>query len=156
MTNRIEIEITERFAFAGGQAFGTAGAYERLKGRAHFAVDPKAPAQAGITDLDKAPVDANGLVRFSTDISILRPVEAAKGNGRLFFDWGNRGNIRCLQFFNDAVGSNDPRTAAHAGNGFMHAARLYAGVGRLAGGSAGRAIIASCSTCRWRWTTASR
>jgi hypothetical protein len=119
MTNRIEIEITERFAFAGGQAFGAAGAYERLKGRAHFAVDPKAPAQAGITDLDKAPVDGSGLVRFSTDISILRPVDAAKGNGRLFFDWGNRGNIRCLQFFNDAVGSNDPRTAAHAGNGFM-------------------------------------
>ena len=43
MTNRIEIEITERFAFAGGLAFGAAGAYERLKGRAHFAVDPKAP-----------------------------------------------------------------------------------------------------------------
>ena len=41
-------------------------AYERLKGRAHFAVDPKAPAQAGIVDLDKAPVDADGLVRLSS------------------------------------------------------------------------------------------
>ena len=50
MTNRIEIDITERFAFAGGQSFGAAGAYERLKGRARFVVDPKAPAQAGIVD----------------------------------------------------------------------------------------------------------
>lgn len=119
MTNRIEIDISERFPFADGQSFGAAGPYERLKGRARFAVDPKAPAQAGIVDLDKAPVDAQDLVHFSADISILKPVDAARGNGRLFFDWGNRGNIRCLQFFNDAPGSNDPRTAAHAGNGFM-------------------------------------
>ena len=27
--------------------------------------------------------------------------------------------MRALQFFNDAPGSNDPRTAAHAGNGFL-------------------------------------
>ena len=119
MTNRITIEIKERFAFAGGQTFGNVGAYERIKGRAHFAVDPKAPAQAGICDIDKAPVGADGLVHFATDISVLRPVDPAKGNKRVFFDWGNRGNIRCLQFFNDAPGSNDPRTAAHAGNGFF-------------------------------------
>jgi hypothetical protein len=119
MSNCIEIDITERFAFAEGQSFGSAGPYERLKGRARFAVDPRAPAQAGIVDLDKAPVDGQGLVRFSADISILKPLDPAKGSGRLFFDWGNRGNIRCLQFFNDAPGSNDPRIGAHAGNGFL-------------------------------------
>ena len=43
MTSRIEIEITERFPFAGGMAFGDVGPYERIKGRAHIAVDPKAP-----------------------------------------------------------------------------------------------------------------
>ena len=31
----------------------------------------------------------------------------------------NRGNKRCLQFFNDAPGTNDPRTADHMGNGFL-------------------------------------
>ncbi len=119
MTNRIEIEITERFAFAEGATFGNTGAYERIKGRARYAVDPKAKAQAGICDIEHAPVGADGLVHFSSDISILKPVDTANGNGRLFFDWGNRGNIRCLQFFNDAPGSNDPRTLAHAGNGFF-------------------------------------
>lgn len=119
MTNLIEIDITERFAFAGGHAFGGVGPYERLKGRARFAVDPKAKAQAGICDIENAPRDAKGLVHFATDISILRPVDSTKGSKRLFFDWGNRGNIRCLQFFNDAPGSNDPRTLEHAGNGFF-------------------------------------
>jgi len=119
MTNRLELAITERFPFAGGHEFAGGGAYERIEGRARFAVDPAAPAQAGITDLDKAQVDRAGSVRFEADFSLLLPVDGARGNGRVFFDYGNRGNIRCLQFFNDAPGSNDPRTLAHAGNGFL-------------------------------------
>jgi Alpha/beta hydrolase domain len=119
MTNRVELTISERFPFAGGQEFGAIGAYERLVGRAHFAVDPDAPAQHGITDIDKAPADAAGLVRFTGDFSILKPVDPRRGNRRIFFDYGNRGNKRMLQFFNDAAASNDPRTLAHAGNGFL-------------------------------------
>jgi Alpha/beta hydrolase domain len=117
--NRMELSITERSAFADGQEFGAAAAYERLVGRAHFAVDPQAPGQRGITDIDKAPVDVDGLVHFTGDFSILKPVDPKRGNRRVFFDYGNRGNKRMLQFFNDAVASNDPRTLAHAGNGFL-------------------------------------
>ena len=119
MTNRIELSITERFPFAEGRGFGAVGAYERLVGRAHFAVDPGSPAQRGITDLDKTPTDADGLVRFTGDFSVLSPVDRERGNRRLFFDYGNRGNKRMLQFFNDAPASNDPRTLADAGNGFL-------------------------------------
>lgn len=119
MTNRIALDITAETDFADGTAFGAAGPYARIRGRARFAVDPQAPAQAGIVDLDKAPRDPDGLVRFAADFALLRPAAAAQGNGRVFFDYGNRGNIRCLQFFNDAPGSNDPRTLAQAGNGFL-------------------------------------
>ncbi|HEV3177110.1 MAG TPA: alpha/beta hydrolase domain-containing protein [Stellaceae bacterium] len=119
MTNLIEIKINERGPFAGGHEFGAVGAYERLAGRALFAVDPKAPTQRGITDLEHAPVDAEGRVRFAADIMILRPRDLARGNKRLFLDYGNRGNKRMLQFFNDAPASNDPRTLAEAGNGFL-------------------------------------
>ncbi len=119
MTNLIEIKISERGPFAGGHEFGSSGAYERLVGRAHFAIDPKAPAQRGITDLEHAPVDAEGRVRFAADIMILRPTDFARGNQRLFLDYGNRGNKRMLQFFNDAPASNDPKTLADAGNGFL-------------------------------------
>jgi hypothetical protein len=119
MTNAVELRITERGAFADGHAFGESGAYERLVGRAHFAVDPRADAQAGIVDLDKAPRNAAGLVEFAADLTILKPLDMDRGNRRLFFGYGNRGNKRELQFFNDAPASNDPQTLAHAGNGFL-------------------------------------
>jgi len=119
MTNLIELRIGERAPFAGGHPFGAVGPYERLSGRAHFALDPRASAQQGITDLDKAPVDAEGRVRFAADILILKPRDMSLGNRRLFLDYGNRGNKRALQFFNDAPASNDPRTLEEAGNGFL-------------------------------------
>jgi alpha/beta hydrolase family protein len=119
MTNRLELSIAERSSFAGGHPFEGAGAYERICGKARFAVDPTSKAQAGIVDVDKAPRDARGLVHFAADFLILKPVDMTKGNRRLFFEWANRGNKRSLQFFNDAQGSNDPRSASHAGNGFL-------------------------------------
>src|SRR3546814_520612 len=114
MTNRIELRIAERTPFADGMAFGDAGPYERLWGRAHTAVDPDAPAQAGIVDIGKAPRNADGLVTFASDLLILKPLDPARGNRRVFFDWGNRGNNRAVQFFCDAPASNEIRTAAHA------------------------------------------
>ncbi|HVY17679.1 MAG TPA: alpha/beta hydrolase domain-containing protein [Rhodopila sp.] len=113
----LTIRIDDRRPFADGLIFGDTGAYERLTGRVLFAVDPEAPAQADVVDIDLAPRDEDGMVRFAADFMILRPTDG--GNGRLFFDWGNRGNKRALQFFNDAPHSNDPVTAAHAGNGFL-------------------------------------
>src|SRR6266478_1848482 len=122
MTSQVELIIAERVPFAEGHEFTAVGAYERLTATARFAVDPGAPgapAQHGITDIDKAATDAEGLVHFTGDFSILMPVDPGRGNRRIFFDYGNRGNKRMLQFFNDAPASNDPRTLAHAGNGFL-------------------------------------
>ena len=119
MTNRIALTVTDRRPFAGGHAFGEAGAYERLSGRALFAADPLAPAQADVVDLKLAPRDADGLVHFAADFMILRPLDPTRGNKRVFYDYGNRGHKRALQFFNDAPHSNDPLTLAHAGNGFF-------------------------------------
>ncbi len=119
MTNLVEVRIAQRGSFADSHAFGEIGAYERLVGRVHFAVDPRAPAQSGIVDIDKAPLNAAGLVEFAADFCILKPLDMAKGNRRLLFGYGNRGNKRELQFFNDAPASNDPKTLVDAGNGFL-------------------------------------
>ena len=118
MTNYITLE-TDSQPFADGQSFGDVGPYERLKGRAHYRVDPLAAAQAGVVDIQYAPRDEQGYVTFATDLVILKPVEMERGNGSLFYDYGNRGNIRALQYFCDAKQSNEPSTAAHAGNGFL-------------------------------------
>ena len=119
MTNLIALNIAERRAFAGGQMFGDTGAYERLTGRALFAVDPLAPAQADVVDLQFAPRDRDGMVHFAADFMILCPADPERGNKRVFYDYGNHGHKRALQFFNDARHSNDPATPAHAGNGFF-------------------------------------
>ncbi len=119
MTNRIALDLADRRPFADGLAFGDVGPYERLKGRAHFSLDPLAAAQTAVTDIDKAERDADGRVRCVTDVVILKPVEMARGNGALFFDTGNRGNIRAIQYFCDAPPTNEPILPAHAGNGFL-------------------------------------
>jgi hypothetical protein len=55
---RLEILRTE--PFAGGEAFGTVGAYEKVIGRFHGELDPALPLNAVIVDLDKAPRNARG------------------------------------------------------------------------------------------------
>lgn len=118
MTSLVELDIAAPESFAGGASFGATGAYETLRGRVTFAVDPDAPAQATVTDLAHAPRDADGRVRFSATFEILRPVDPAR-SGRVLYDFGNRGNKRAVQFFNDAPACNRPSTLEHAGNGFL-------------------------------------
>ena len=119
MTNKLHFDITDCTPFAKGHEFGDAGAYERLRGWVRYAVDPNAPAQSTVVDIDKAPVNAEGLVEFSAEVYILRPVDSAKGNKRVFYDYGNRGSLRAVQYFNEAPHSNDPTTLEHAGNGYF-------------------------------------
>ena len=113
------IEITRREPFADGMKFGKTGPYEKLVGTAFLEVDPTDPRNAIIQDLDKVPTNGSGMVEFSTDIYILKPVNMAKGNGKIFFEVNNRGNKRVLQYFNDGVHSNRPSDVEHAGNGFL-------------------------------------
>jgi len=119
MDTQVRLCIDTREPFADGMAFGDVGPYERLAGRILFAIDPEDPANRPIVDLDQAPRNAAGLVEYATDVYILKPLDLARGNRRLLYDVNNRGNIRAVQFFNDAPHSNAPSTAAHAGNGFL-------------------------------------
>ena len=111
--------ILERGPLAGGIAFGAVGAYERIRGRLHYAVDPDDPANARIVDLKRAPRDARGLVTFAGDFLLIRPQDLARGNHRLLYEVDNRGNLGMLAFFDDAPWSNDPKGAADLGNGFL-------------------------------------
>jgi len=80
------LEITARAPYQGGMTFGEVGAYERIDGSIHFAVDPLHRANAAIVDLDKAARDATGQVTFSADFCLLQPIDPARGNRRLIFD----------------------------------------------------------------------
>ncbi len=115
----VSLEIHRREPLAGGMAFGEAGAYEKIVGVARFAVDPTHPANRLIVDLDKAPRNAQGKVEFASDVYILAPRDPNRGNGALFHEVNNRGQKLALRDFNGAPQSNDPDTAADAGDGFL-------------------------------------
>ena len=102
----------------GGLSFGSVGQYEKLRGVAYGELDPSDPRNAVITDIGLAPVNGRGMVEFSMDIFILKPIELNAGNHRLLFDFNNRGSMR-VGHLNDAPPTNDPTTAADAGTGFI-------------------------------------
>src|SRR6185312_4734252 len=91
--------------------------YEKIVGTIYFAVDPKAARNRVVADLDKAPVNATGLVEFSSDLYILRP-KATPGNGAALVDILNRGNKVVLNGFNRG-GSHDPATENDLGDRFL-------------------------------------
>src|SRR5262249_12883256 len=119
LSNVTRVEITRREPLAGGLAFGSTGSYEKLVGTAYLEVDPDDPRNAPIVDLDKAARNARGMVEYSTDLYILKPLDLRKGNGKIFFRVNNRGNKGPLGQFNDGTGTNDPSTPADVGNGFV-------------------------------------
>jgi hypothetical protein len=113
------LDILRREPFAGGQAFGDTGPYERITAVARFAIDPEHARNRGIVDLPLAPRNADGKVEFEADVFILAPKDPAKGNGAVFYDVNNRGNKLALRFFNYAPASSDPKTVKDAGDGFL-------------------------------------
>ncbi len=110
MTN-IEIQVDEVEPFAEGQSFGEAGPYLRIRGVAKGELDPAAPENTVIVDLDKAPRNARGLVEYETDFFILRPTDPGRANGVLVYDVTNRGSKRIFQRLDDAP--SDPPAAAN-------------------------------------------
>ena len=104
--------------FAGGKSFGEAGAYERVDGIAHFALDPGSPANSEIVDLALAERAADGLVRFNSDFTILRPVDG--GARRLLIDIPNRGSKPAVTFLNRAERSLVPVVEIDPGDGFLY------------------------------------
>jgi hypothetical protein len=110
------IEITKRAPFVGGAAFGDVGGYERLDGIAYGEVDPGHPGNSGIVNIGKAPPNARGRIEYQSDICILRPVDAARGNGRILYEVNNRGRIMMLANLCAGKAGNQPQTAADLGN----------------------------------------
>ena len=113
------IEVLVREPFADGHRFGDVGAYERLKGRIHYTIDPEDPANQAIVDLDLAPKDDRGLVTFAGDFILLRPMDPERGNRTLLYEVNNRGGLGLLPMFNDGARSNNPQTQDHAGDGLL-------------------------------------
>ena len=117
----VDIQIDAIEPFAEGRAFGDAGSYLRIKGIAKGEIDPAAPENSVIVDLDKAPRNVHGMIAYETEFFILRPAELRRANSVLVYDVTNRGRKMILNLLDDASSSadtNNPRTAQDVGLAF--------------------------------------
>jgi hypothetical protein len=114
---RIAITSIESPAF-GGKTFGKVGAYEKLRGKAYGEIDPKLPQNALITDLQFAPRNSRGMVEYSIDIYMLKPIDMKRGNHKIFAEIPNRGG-KLFGAFNKSSGGNNPSSSEEAGEGFL-------------------------------------
>ena len=113
----IDFRIDKRFSYANGYEFGKVGAYEQIDGTLTFGVIPSLDANKSIVDLDLAPTDRDGKVIFTSDFSIIKPVDPNRGSQGLIVELPNRGRRRVVDTMNrsgaEASGSPDP------GDGFL-------------------------------------
>ena len=110
--------VSQRPVFEG-RTFGAVGAYERIDAIAEFAVDPDEPRLDAIVGVDDAPVNAEGDVEFSANVTILKPADPARASGLLFYEIANRGRSISPILLNLAPGASVPDKAADAGDGFQ-------------------------------------
>jgi Alpha/beta hydrolase domain len=119
-----ELRLEPPEPFVDGHRFGEVGAYERIRGTAKGELDPAAPENKVVVNLDKAERNARGMVEYETDVYILRPAEPGRGSGILLYEVTNRGRKLLLPYVHDAARvtqptANDPKSAADLGNAFV-------------------------------------
>jgi hypothetical protein len=120
----VNFDIKTQRVLADGKSWGDVGPYEELLGSLHFAIDPLNDANSRITDVGLAPCNDKGLVEYTSDVSVILPVDRSRGSGKMLLDVVNRGNRVGLPVFNSA-----PRMAIEPdtpvdydidlGNGFL-------------------------------------
>ncbi|MCY3844978.1 MAG: hypothetical protein OXH69_15715, partial [Acidobacteria bacterium] len=110
------LDITSREAAFGGRSFGAVGAYEILLGTATAVADPGDPLNAGIADLENAPRNSDGLVEYTFEVDILKPVDITLGNGVLVYEVNNRGRNIVFGYFHEA---GRGYAAGNAGSAFL-------------------------------------
>src|SRR5581483_6542174 len=115
----VRLRIERREVVLNGRAFGAAGPYEKLVGWVDFAFDPNLSANEIVVDLPLAPRNARGEAEASAEFYLLKPLDPRRGNGRLFYEVGNRGGKSILATFQKAAGSLDPTTEAEFGDGAL-------------------------------------
>ncbi len=104
----VRLEIQRREPILSGKLFGGAGSYEKLVGKVHFALDPKAAINSASWTSTWRPGMPRAKSNSPPTSSCSSPVDPKKGNHRLFYEVGNRGGKSMLGYFQKAKNSKDP------------------------------------------------
>ena len=95
------------------------GTHERVIGRVYFAIDPMAPANRAIADIDHAPKNTSGKVEFSSDLLFFRPKDTAHARGTVFLEVVNRGRDQSLAILSAAQQRSLSPESWNLGDGFL-------------------------------------
>src|SRR5688572_26564204 len=101
LTGRVAGADVTRVDVKSRAAVGSSG-YEKVVGTVHFAIDPRDPRNRVIADIEKAAVNTQGKIEFSSDFYLLRPLDAARSNGVALVEVSNRGRKGLLTGFSQA------------------------------------------------------
>ena len=110
-------QIESRRVYADGRSFGDLGVFEILEGRVRYSVDPADPRNVGIVDLEHAPRDEDGCVRFSGDYTIVAPRD--RPARKLLVDVPNRGRRLAFSILNRARPADLLEDPCAPGDGFL-------------------------------------
>lgn len=89
----VHLDLQSKTVYQNGKKFGKIGTYEELKGKVYFEIDPMAAINQRVVDLRLAKRLTNGVVAFSSDITLLIPTDRSKINGSLIYEFNNRGGM---------------------------------------------------------------
>jgi hypothetical protein len=106
----VDVEVVRRDLF---------NSHARVIARVHFAIDPALDANRAIVDLDMAPADPDGRVRFASDLLIFLPRDPAAARGTVFLEVVNRGRDQALGLMSDAAQSDLSPENWTLGDGFF-------------------------------------
>jgi alpha/beta hydrolase family protein len=93
----------------GGFSWPGVGQYEKIVGVAYGEVDPSDRRNAVIVDIELAPRNpATGMVEYSFNFYILKPIDLSKGAHRVMYEPPNRGGKTWTALGRVQGGGNDP------------------------------------------------
>ena len=80
------LEIKEDRLIANGKEFGKSGQYREIMGIAKFSLDPNEDYNKKITDIEKIPLNEQGLIEYSSDFHIMIPNDISKSNRKIIYE----------------------------------------------------------------------
>ena len=87
-----------------GQAFGNAGRYETIRGRAFGELDPTDPRNAVIQDIDLAPRNERGQVEYVATFQLQKPIDMSRSSHLMWHEVPNCGRRGSISLFNRQQG----------------------------------------------------
>jgi hypothetical protein len=88
----IRLEVQSHRPWLGGR-------YEKLQGKAHFAIDPKSAVNQRVADISYVPLNAQGKIEFASDFVMVRPADEKQSRHAALIEVPNRGLTQSNGFF---------------------------------------------------------